>query len=162
MADKTSPLGICDHCGNKIPVENWHTRRGPRRYCSIECKNTANSRIGAPVRSAKAKVRVATGIWHNPRSKMTKEQIHATQTESSRKARLREVAEGRWRNPALTDEARQKLSRPRRLTGILHSAQEKLYRGLSMHDLTQEERDAYHEYRRELRERKQKVGLSHG
>jgi hypothetical protein len=63
---------------------------------------------------------------------------------------LREVADGRWRNPALTDEARKKLSRPRKHSDVLYAAIEKL-RTMKMSDLTIEERDAYHAYRSELR-----------
>lgn len=45
---------------------------------------------------------------------MTPEQISATQSVASRTSRLREVAEGRWRNPGLTPEARRKNSRHQR------------------------------------------------
>lgn len=106
MIDKTAPIGTCDHCGGPIPPGEWYTRRGPRRYCCIDCKNTANSRNGNPARVAKLHEAVADGRWVNPRANMTTEEISALQSESSRKGRLREVAEGRWRNPGLSDEAR--------------------------------------------------------
>jgi acyl-CoA reductase-like NAD-dependent aldehyde dehydrogenase len=61
------------------------------------------------------------------------------------------VAAGRWRNPALTDAARAKLSRPRRHTGALHNALEKLKRGLRVADLTAEQQDAHRAYRRQQR-----------
>ena len=48
------------------------------------------------------------------------------------------VAEGRWRNPSLSDEAREKLSRPRKYSGLLHQAMEKLTQGASMADLSAE------------------------
>lgn len=149
MADKQAPIGICDFCGGPIPRSEWYTRRGPRLYCSVDCKNTANSRVGAPIRSRKAKERVRRGEWQNPHH------IHPpTSEEQSRRSRLartREVESGRWRNPALTDKARAKLSRPRKHTGALHKALEKLRRG-SMIDLTDAERKAYLRWRHELRQ----------
>ena len=106
MIEKTAPIGICDHCGGPIALDEWYTRRGPRRYCCRDCRNTANSRNGNPVRVAKVMQRVADGQWTNPRANMTTEEISAIQSLASRKGRLREVAEGRWRNPGLSDEAR--------------------------------------------------------
>lgn len=153
MKDKTAPVGVCDHCGGKIHPDDWYTHRGARRYCCTDCKNTANSRAGAPIRSDKAKERVAAGVWQNPRDLMTPEEIHLAQSHASRKARLREVREGRWRNPALSDEAREKLSKPRKHTGILHRVIEKL-RGGSLRDLTPDERAAHDAWRRDLKARK--------
>ncbi len=149
VSTKTAPIGICDHCGGRIHPDEWYTRRGPRRYCCTDCKNTANSRSTADVRSAKARQRVAAGTWQNPRDGMTPEQISAQQSEASRKARLREVEEGRWRNPALSDAAREKLSRPRKHAGLLHRVIEKL-RGGSVRGLTPEEAEAHRAWRREL------------
>lgn len=111
MSTKTQPTGICDLCGGPIPVSEWYTSKGkPRLYCSFECKQTANSRAGAEERSRKTKRRVAEGTWVNPRSLMTPEQIHAAQSRASRKARLGEIGRGAWRNPALSDDARAKIS----------------------------------------------------
>ncbi len=76
------------------------------------------------------------------------------QSDASRKGRLREVAEGRWYNPALSDEARQKLSQPRKLSGVLHQAMEKLNQKVSVTNLTPEEREEYRRYRRELARQK--------
>ena len=151
MPDKTAPVGICDLCGEAIPRDRWYTRRGPRLHCSDECRNTANSRAGAHIRAEKARERVAAGTWYNPRSAMTPEQISQAQSKASRKGRLREVEEGRWRNPALEAEARAKLSRPRRHADnpALHRAMEKLRDG-TMADLTPEERAAYRQHCREL------------
>ncbi len=111
MPAKTQPLGICDLCGGPIPAGEWYTSKGrPRLHCSLECKQAANSRVGAEERSKKAKRRVAGGTWFNPRSHMTPEQIHAVQSRASRKARLGEIERGKWRNPALSDDARAKIS----------------------------------------------------
>lgn len=151
--DKILPIGICDRCGGPIKPDEFYTRRGPRRYCSVDCKNTANSRSGAPERSRKAKQRVAAGIWYNPRSEMTPERISAVQSSASRKARLKEVAENRWKNPAITDEARVKLSLPRKFRGALHSAIQKRNRGIRMPEMTSEERSQLREHQRKLRER---------
>lgn len=153
MSEKTAPIGVCDLCAGVIKADEWFTRRGPRRYCCVDCKNTANSRAGAPIRSDKAKERIASGQWQNPREKMTPEQISETQSRASRTTRMREVEEGRWRNPALADEAREKLSRPRKHTGALHSAIEKLRAGVRMSDMTEAEQDAYRAYTHDLRER---------
>lgn len=101
MTDKIAPIGICDLCGSQIPAGDHYTRRGPRRYCSVECKNTGNSRAGEPVRYRKLLARIAAGTWTNPREGMTPEQVSAVQARASRTTRTREVSEGRWRNPAL-------------------------------------------------------------
>ena len=151
MVDKQKPIGVCDHCEGPIPRGEWYTSKGtPRLHCSFECKQTANSRKGNPTRVSKLVKRVAAGLWKNPRDGLDSETIKQLQSTASRKGRLREVAEGRWRNPALTDEARKKLSRPRKHSDVLHSAIEKL-RTMKMDELTIEERDAYHAYRSELR-----------
>jgi hypothetical protein len=152
MPDKRAPVGICDQCGGPIPAGEWYTSKGKERlHCSPECKATANSRAGAPIRSRKAKAKVAAGEWYNPRSGMTPEQISAVQSRASRTARLAEVTDGRWRNPALDDAARAKLSRPRKHTGVLHQAIKKLGQDYSVSDLTTEEQAAHRDYRRELR-----------
>lgn len=164
MSDKQKPLGICDLCGERFPAGvSLYTRRGPRRYCSVECRNTANSRVGAPVRARKARERVASGEWFNPspftRPGATDAQRAALVEKMRRsvsRARRREVAEGRWRNPALDDAAREKLSRPRIHADnpLLHSAIEKLRRGAAMSELSQDEAEIYRTYRRERRERR--------
>lgn len=152
LRDKRAPIGICDLCGDLIPRDEWYTSKGRERlYCSTTCKATANSRAGAPIRSRKAKERVARGEWINPRARMTGEEISRVQSRASRAARLREVREGHWRNPAVDDRARRKLSRPRKHRGALHRAIEKLRLG-SMDSLTDAERRAWTKYRRGLRQ----------
>lgn len=144
---KTEPIGICDLCKQEVAAP--YTSKGkPRRYCSVDCKNTANSRAGSEIRAAKARQRVKEGRWQNP-AKLNPPSP-AEQGERSRKGRLKEVTEGRWRNPALSDEARAKLSRPRKHSGPLHSAHEQLKQGKRLPELTPEERAAYSEYRRGL------------
>ena len=67
MATKQKPMGICDHCEGAIPPGDWYTSHGkPRLYCSIDCRNTANSRNGTPARTAKLRQAVAEGCWQNP------------------------------------------------------------------------------------------------
>lgn len=155
MSQKQKPIGICDFCGGSIPQAFWYTtKRKPRRYCCLDCKNTANSRAGSPVRREKALQRVANGTWICPAK--VRPLTSAEQSARARKGRLREVAAGTWRNPALSAEAREKLSRPRIHSGVLHSAIEKLDQGLLMTDLTDEEREAYRNYRRELVAKKRK------
>lgn len=76
-----------------------------------------------------------------------------TPEEQARRASLgrqREVEAGTWRNPALTDEAKAKLSQPRQHEGDLHSAIEKLRTG-TMADLSDDEAAAYRQYRQGLR-----------
>ena len=150
MATKQKPMGICDHCEGAIPPGDWYTSHGkPRLYCSIDCRNTANSRNGTPARTAKLRQAVAEGHWQNPHH------LHpptaAEQAARSRKGRLREVAEGRWRNPALDPAARAKLSTPRKYAAdpVLHSALEQLRQGARMVDLTAAEQARYRSYRRE-------------
>jgi DNA-binding transcriptional regulator YiaG len=163
MSEKTAPLGVCDLCGEDFPsnVPLYTTKGNPRRYCSRECRNTANSRAGASIRSDKAKSRVQRGEWENPsplvREDATQEEIDAWRERMAAgvsDARQREVEEGTWRNPALDNEARAKLSRPRKHSDdpVLHSALEKLGAGASVSDLTPEERDAHRAYRRQLRQ----------
>lgn len=81
---------------------------------------------------------------------MTPEQISEAQSRASRTARLREVSEKRWRNPALDDKARRKLSRPRKHSGVLARAIDKARTG-GMAALTPAEHRAYLKWRRELR-----------
>ncbi len=151
MRDKQQPIGICDHCLQPMPRKMWYTRRGPRLYCGVDCKNTANSRNSKAIRAAKARERVARGEWQNPHflNPPTPEE----QARRSHLARKREVERGTWRNPALSAAARAKLSRPRKHNDLVHRALEKLRIG-TMADLTDEERDAYREYRRQLRLRR--------
>lgn len=146
---KQQELGICDNCLSEIPRDEWYTSKGkPRLYCGRDCRNTGNSRAGAPIRSAKAKRRVARGEWQNPHHLNP-----PTPTEQSRRARLgrrREVKAGTWRNPALNDEAREKLSRPRKHESSLHAVLEKLKQVGRVADLSPEEKELYRAYRREL------------
>jgi len=164
-AGKLAPLGICDLCWQPIPpsLGPFTSKGRPRRYCSIACRVTANSRLGAPLRSLKAAQRAAAGLWRNPLGE-TPEEVAAALRERNRSAdhrrkvaaaRRREVEEGTWRNPALSETAREKLSRPRVHADdlVLHAAIEKLGRGLSVADLTPEEREAHRRYRRALRAR---------
>ena len=151
MTKKRLPLGICDHCRAEIPEEigNYTSKGKPRRYCSRNCQNTANSQAGADIRGQKVKQRMARGEWQNP-AKLSP----PTGKEQARRARLgrkREVEAGTWRNPALTDEAREKLSRPRKHgdNPALHSAMEKLRQGYRVNQLTPEEQSAHRTYRRE-------------
>ncbi len=152
MSAKTRAVGICDFCGGSIPPAEWYTTKGrPRLYCSIECRNTANSRAGNTKRIAKARERVARGQWRNPAPPET-----YSSEEQSRRARLgrqREVAEGRWRNPALSTEARQKLSRPRTHADNLqlHAILARLTRGEPLAEMTPEEKRIVSEYRKKLR-----------
>ena len=149
MPAKTQPPGVCDHCFGPIPPNQWYTRRGPRLYCSVDCRNTANSRAGAAERGRKAKDRVQSGTWQNPAQLNPPDP--ANLSAGARRLRLREVAEGRWRNPGLTPEARAINSQPHKHTGLLASAIEKLDAGQTMTDLTPAEAEAYRAYRRQLR-----------
>lgn len=143
---KTAPLGVCDLCGDPISAEDWYTSKGaPRRYCSIDCRNTANSRAGAHIIGAKTRQRIARGEWQNPA--VLHPPSAAAIGAASRITRRREVAEGRWRNPGLTPEARAINSRPHKHTGALASAIERLRHG-HVADLTPEEAEAHRAYRR--------------
>lgn len=151
MSAKTKPLGICDHCAGPIKPGEWYTsKRQPRRYCSRDCRNTANSRNGNPVRVAKLRESIRKGTWRNPVE--IRPPTPDEQAGRARKGRLREVFESRWRNPAIDESAREKLSRARKHSPILHSALEKLRQGLRMNELTQEEREAHRAYRKQLRD----------
>ena len=146
---KQQALGICDNCLEEIPREEWYTSKGePRRYCGIDCKNTGNSRAGASIRSAKARQRVARGEWQNPGK--LKPPTPEEQARRSRLGRKREVQAGTWRNPALSDKAKEKLSRPRKHGPALHAVLEKLKRGGRVVDLSPEEKELHRAYCREL------------
>ncbi len=148
---KMQPTGICDLCGGAIPRGEWYTSKGaPRLHCSLECKQTANSRAGNPKRIEKLKRAIARGEWQNPRALMTPAEISAAQAHASKTARLREVAAGQWRNPALDAKARKKLSRPRKHRGRLHRALEMLREGVKLRDLPEDLRQAHNRYRRRL------------
>ena len=151
MPAKTAPIGTCDLCGEPIPREEWYTSKGaPRLYCSRLCRNTANSRAGADIRGEKARERVARGEWVNPADINPPDPARIGAAVS--RFRRAEVEAGTWRNPALSDEARAKLSRPRKHSGALHSALEKLKAGCSVSDLTDEEAEAHRAYRQKLRD----------
>ena len=144
-------LGRC-HLSVSSNGSNWVKR--PRRYCSVECRNAGNSRAGAHIRAEKMQARVVAGEWRHPHEYMTPEQISETQSKVARRGRLREVAEGRWRNPALSPAAREKLSRPRKHgdNPALHRALEKFRQGAgAAAALTDEEREAHRQYRAQLR-----------
>lgn len=155
MTAKRAPVGICDLCGGSIPRGEWYTTKDRARlHCSTTCKATANSRAGASIRSRRAKQRVARGEWYNPRSQMTSDEISRVQSKASRTARLREVRENRWRNPALDDAARAKLSRPRKHSGALARAIDRLNRRMPVSQLTPAEQRAYRAYRHDLKTRR--------
>ncbi len=149
MATKIQPIGVCDHCLGPIPPGKWYTRRGPRLYCSVDCRNTANSRNGSQARSIKAKARVRLGEWLNPA--ILNPPSPEEQARRARIGRLREVAAGKWRNPGLTPEARKVNSLPRKHSGPLAEAIERLGRGERMENLTPGQAEAYRAYRKKLR-----------
>ena len=158
MPEKKAPLGICDLCNEPFPtgVSVYTTKGQPRLYCSHTCRNTANSRAGAPIRSEKTRERIQRGEWRNPAESFTDEELYEYARRGGR-VRARQhreaLAEGTWQNPANAPGAREKLSRPRRHADdpVLHSAIEKLGAGLRIADLTLEEAEAHRRYRRELR-----------
>jgi len=129
MAGYAWPL--CELCGRPLDEgDGRYTRKGKRRrFCSRECRNAHNSRAGAAIRAQKQRARVARGEWRSPldavRDNPARYQAwRARVAEGVRRARRQEVAEGRWRNPALSPEAREKLSRPRKHgdNPVLHAA----------------------------------------
>lgn len=151
---KRNSVGVCDLCRGPIPRGEWYTSKGaPRLHCSIECRQTANSRAGNPKRIEKLKNAIARGEWKNPRDLMTPEEISKAQSHASKTARTREVAAGRWRNPALDARARKKLSRPRKHRGRLHRALELLREGVKARDLPEDLRKSHNRYRRRLAKR---------
>lgn len=160
MTEKTAPLGICDLCGEPFPAGvSLYTNKGrPRRYCSIDCRNAANARTGAPIIRERNLERMRRGEWQNPAAEMTDEERREY---ARRGARVRaqqhkaDIAAGAWRNPADAPGAREKLSRPRvhQDNPALHSAMEKLHHG-TMADLTDEERTAFYAHRRVLYQRR--------
>ena len=149
MTTKTAPLGICDHCGAEL-AEPYTSKGKPRLYCSVQCRNTGNSRAGAEARGQKARERVARGTWQNPRdiNPPNPDRIAA----GVRRARRAEVEAGTWQNPGLTPEAREKNSQPRKHgdNPALVSALRKLKAGVSVAELSPEEAEAHRDYRREL------------
>ena len=150
MPTKKHPLGVCDLCNGPISPGDWYTsKRRPRLYCSIDCRNTANSRNGNPERVRKLRIAVAAGAWQNPAH--LRPPTSAEQSDRSRQGRLREVAEGRWRNPGLTPEARAINSLPHKHSGPLAAAIEKLKVCRRLADLTDDEHAAYLAYSRALR-----------
>lgn len=150
MAEKKQAIGICDFCLGDIPPDlgNWTSKGTPRLHCSLVCRQTANSRAGNEERIAKVHVRVLLGEWQNPMH--LRPPTPEEQSARSRKGRLREVADGTWRNPGLTDEAREINSRPHKHSGALASAIEKLKK-MGMANLTPEEQEAYRAHARDLR-----------
>ena len=149
MSEKIEPVGMCDLCKGAIHPDQWHTRRGPRRYCSINCRNTANSRAGNPERTRKLRLAVKVGTWKNPAK--LRPPTGEEQAARARLGRLREVQAGTWRNPGLTPQARAINSLPHKHAGALAAAIEKLDAGQRMANLTPDEADAYRAWRRSLR-----------
>lgn len=150
MPNKKHPLGVCDLCNGPISPGDWYTsKRRPRLYCSIDCRNTANSRNGNPERVRKLRLAIAAGAWQNPAEINPPDP--ANLSAGARRLRLREVAAGTWRNPGLTPEARAINSLPHKHSGPLAAAIEKLKAGRRVADLTDEERQAHLLYCRALR-----------
>lgn len=149
MSDKTAPLGICDHCGGPI-ADPFTSKRKPRRYCSVDCKNTANSRAGNEERTRKLRERIERGAWVNPRA--INPPNPANIGAGVRRLRLAEVEAGSWRNPGLSDAARAKNSEAHKHSGPLAEAIERLKHG-KMADLSPEQADAYRAYTRENQRR---------
>jgi len=155
------PWPVCEFCGGDLDAHGlgYYTTKGkPRRFCSTWCRATHNSRVGAPIRSAKAKQRVRAGTWENPAKYHTPESLRAAalagaavRTEQHRAA----LEAGTWQNPADAPGAREKLSRPRRYgdNPVLHAAMEKLSQGLHMADLTEAEAEAFRAHSRQLARR---------
>lgn len=148
---KQQSIGTCDHCRGPIARDEWYTSKGkPRLYCCRDCRNTANSRAGAAERGRQARERVKRGEWQNPAELNPPDpaKVSAGISRSKKAA----VERGEWVNPALNDDARAKLSRPRKHDGALASAIERLSAGETMQDLTDAEVIAYREYRQQLRD----------
>ena len=102
---KLEPPGICDLCKNRIR-DNLYTNKGTlRRYCSRQCRNTANSRAGADIKSDKAKERVRLGTWVNPGDYLSPEQRREAAHKGGQAAGKifrEQVKAGTWRNPAMS------------------------------------------------------------
>jgi DNA-binding XRE family transcriptional regulator len=100
--------------------------------------------------------RVRAGLWENPATYQTPEEIRAAALVGAkvRAEQHRAALEaGTWQNPADAPGAREKLSQPR-VHGddpVLHAALEKLRQGLGVSGLTPEEAEAHRAYRRRLR-----------
>lgn len=153
MTDKIQPLGVCDCCLSEIESGDWYTSKGkPRLYCCRDCRNTGNSRAGSETRSEKVRQRIARGEWINPATLNPPDPANVSAGIS--RAKKAAALAGTWRNPALDEAAREKLSQPRKHGGnpVLHRAIEKMKPGAKVADLTPEEQAAHRAYRRELRE----------
>ena len=150
LAEKVQPIGVCDLCLQPIPADigAWTSKGRPRLHCSRECRNTANSRTGAPLRAVAMQAHVQSGEWQNPH--LLHPPTLAEQAARARLGRQREVQAGRWRNPGLTDEARAINSLPEKHNGPLAAAIERLKAGARVADLTPEQQEAYRAYRRGL------------
>ncbi len=155
------PWPACELCGedvNQHGLGYWTTKGRPRRFCSLECRQSNNSREGTPIRTALTRERIKAGTWENPVNFTTPEQRreYGKLGGEVRAETLRaEVEAGTWQNPADAPGAREKLSRPRKYADnpVLHSAIEKLGQGYSVSDLTSEEAEAHRQYRRKLGKR---------
>ena len=150
LAEKVQPIGVCDLCLQPIPADigAWTSKGRPRLHCSRECRNTANSRTGAPLRAVAMQAHVQAGEWQNPH--LLHPPTPAEQAARARLGRQREVQAGRWRNPGKTPEARAINSQPEKHSGDLAAAIERLKAGARVADLAPEQQAAHRAYRREL------------
>lgn len=151
MPEKIQAIGICDFCLGQIPPDlgNWTSKGTPRLHCSLVCRQTANSRIGNPIRVEKIRQAIQRGEWIRPDTITKPDPANISAGVSN--ARKAEVAAETWRNPGLTDEARAINSMPHKHSGPLASAIEKLGAGSRMADLTTDEQEHYRAWRRQLR-----------
>ena len=96
----------CELCGEDVDAHGmgYYTTKGkPRRFCSDWCKATRNNRVGAPIRSPKARRRVKAGTWQNPAEHHTPESLRAASLAGAavRREQHRAALEaGNWQNPA--------------------------------------------------------------
>ena len=146
----------CELCGGDLDAHGlgyWTLKGKRRRHCCTWCKATANSRAGAPKRSAIQRARVRAGLWNNPGEHHTPESLRAAaKAGGAVRAEQHHVdlEAGTWSNPADAPGAREKLSRPRAHSDnpTLHRAIEKLTAGGKAADLTPEEAEAFRAHRR--------------
>jgi len=145
---KEQPIGICDYCLEYIMAEDWYTSKGkPRQHCCRDCRNTANSQAGAQIRSTKTLARIAAGEWINPATLHPPDPVNVGI--GVRRSILGRIRQGVWTNPALSQAARKKLSRPRKHSGPLAVAIDRLDSGSKISDLSEDEATAYRTWRKE-------------
>lgn len=147
----------CELCGGDLDAHGlgyWTAKGRPRRFCSLLCRQTGNSRAGAPIRAELARQRVRAGTWQNPADYHTAETLQAA-AEAGGAARaaqhLAALDAGTWQNPADAPGARDKLSRPRTTADNphLHRAIERLGQGAAVGDLEPAEAEALRAWQRE-------------